>query len=50
MPRSRIHFAEPENRKKFVGVDDGIVRWITLFVIIGLVAGIHYIHPAFLYR
>lgn len=50
MPRTQIHFAEPENRKKSVGVDDKIVRWITLAVLFGLVGVIHYIHPAFLYR
>jgi hypothetical protein len=50
MPRSRIHFAEPEKHKKGVSVDDSVVRWITLFVLIGLVAGINYVHPAFLYR
>jgi hypothetical protein len=50
MPRSRINFAEPKSRKKSVSVDDRVVRWITLAVLVGLVGVIQYIHPAFLYR
>ena len=50
MPRSRFHFAEPDYRKKAVHVDDSIVRWITFFVLFGLVAGVYYVHPAFLFR
>ena len=50
MPRARIHFADPEGRKKAVSPDDSVVRWITFFVLVGLVAGVYYVHPAFLFR